>query len=37
MKDGGRTNPGNATPCPTGFRKSQELDIFLLQGLNSSK
>ena len=37
MKDGGRTNPGNATPCPTGLRKSQELYIYLLHGLSSSK
>ena len=37
MKDGSRTDPGNATPSPTGFRKSQELNIFLLHGFNSSK
>ena len=37
MKDGCRTNPCNATPCPTGLRKSQELNIFLLHGLNNSK
>ena len=37
MKDGGGIIPDNATPCPTGFRKSLELDIFLLHGLNSSK
>ena len=28
MKDGGRTEPGNATPCPAGLRKSQELNLF---------
>ena len=28
IKDGGRTNPGNTTPCPMGLRKSQEFDIF---------
>ena len=37
MNYGGKTNPGNATPCPTGLRKSQELEIFLLYGLNGSK
>ena len=37
MKDGGRMKPGNATSCPKGLRKSQELDIFLLHFLNSSK
>ena len=28
MKDDGKTNPGNATPCPMGLRKSKEHDIF---------
>ena len=37
MNDGGRMNPGNTTPCPTGHRKSQELDIFLLHDLNGGK
>ena len=37
MNDGGRMNSGNDTPCPTGLRKSQELHIFLLHGLNGSK
>ena len=37
MKNGGRTDPGNATPCPAGLRKSQELDLFLFHGLNGSK
>ena len=37
MKDGGRMDPGNTTPCPAGFRQSQELDLFLLHGLNGSK
>ena len=34
---GGKTNPGNSTPCPTGLRKSQELVTFLLHSLNGSK
>ena len=37
MKDGGRTDPGNATPCPAGLGKSLELDLFPLHGLNGSK
>ena len=37
MKDSGRTDPGNATPCPAGLRKSQELDLFLLYGFNGSE
>ena len=37
MKDGGRSDPGNATPCPMGLRKGQELDFFLLHGLNGCK
>ena len=37
MKDGGRTDPGNAIPYPAGLRKSQKLDLFLLHGLNGSK
>ena len=36
MKDGGRTDSCNATPCSVGLRKSQELDIFFLHGLNSA-
>ena len=37
MKDSGRTDPGNATSCPAGLRKSQELDLFLLYGFNGSE
>ena len=37
MKDGGRTDPGIATPNPVGLGKRQELNLFLLDGLNGGK
>ena len=37
MKDGARMDSGNAIPCLAGLRKSQELNLYLLHGLNGNK